>query len=137
MLPQGIPELIRAEQARQHGTFVDVVDLDAYLVKLRERAEFLSDSIGDRCRGFVAFYCNDASTLRAYITLVLVDPQDRGLGIGRTLVAGVLQLARERGFTSCGLEIASSNTGAHALYRSLGFTVVETRGAKQLMEIAL
>jgi ribosomal protein S18 acetylase RimI-like enzyme len=137
MLAENIATLIRAEQSRQQGKFIDVASLDGYLAKLAEKAEFLSDSQCDRCRGFVAFYCNDELTKRAYITLVLVDPQDRGLGIARTLVAGVLQLARERGFTSCGLEVAKTSVAAHALYRSLGFTVIATRGEKDLMEIAL
>jgi ribosomal protein S18 acetylase RimI-like enzyme len=137
MLADNIAALIRAEQSRQDGQFVDVADLDGYLAKLHDKAEFLSDSQGDRCRGFVAFYCNDEVSKRAYITLVLVDPQDRGLGIARTLVAGVLQLARERGFTSCRLEVAKTSVAAHALYRSLGFTAIETRGDKDLMEISL
>lgn len=137
MLPLNLAALVRAEQAVQQGRFVDVPDLEAYLSKLGEKAEILSDSIGGRCRGFVAFYCNDHSTRRAYITLVLVDPQDRGLGIGRSLVSGVLQLARARGFTSCALEVAPSSAAAHALYQSLGFTTVETHDGKDLMEIAL
>jgi ribosomal protein S18 acetylase RimI-like enzyme len=137
VLPEPIATLIREEQQRQENQFVEVADLDAYLAKLRDHAEFLSDAVGDRCRGFVAFYCNDQSAKRAYITLVLVNPQDRGLGIGRTLVAAVLQLARERGFTTCGLEVARASVAAHALYRSLGFKVIETRGDKDLMEISL
>lgn len=137
MLPDPITKLIRDEQQRQQNRFIEVADLDAYLAKLNDNAEFLSDLLGDRCRGVVAFYCNDESTRRAYITLVLVDPHDRGLGIGRTLVAGVLRIARERGFTSCALEVAKTSTAAHALYQSLGFTIVEARGGKDLMEIAL
>ena len=101
------------------------------------RAEILSDLADGRCRGFVAFYANDLATRQAYITLVLVDPRDRGAGVGRALTACVLDLARRRGFTSCRLEVARDNHAAHAMYRALGFRVIEGRAGKDLMEIAL
>jgi ribosomal protein S18 acetylase RimI-like enzyme len=137
MLPEPIRTLILDEHARQGNQFVEDVDLDAYLAKLGDKAEILSDSTDGRCRGFVAFYCNDLATKQAYITLVLVDPRDRGLGIGRALVACVLDLARRRGFASCRLEVARRNGIAHAMYLSLGFHVVEDRAHKDLLEIGL
>lgn len=136
MLCKEVTALIRAEQARQGGRFIADVDLDAYLAKIADRAELVQASAPGRCRGLVAFYCNDQKTRQAYITLVLVDPQDRGLGIGRALVIAALDLAKSRGFTSCRLEVARDNVTAHALYRSLGFGVIETRAAKDLMEVA-
>ena len=137
MLHEPIRALIAAEQSRLDGRFVEGVDFDAYLSKLAVSAEFLADLTADRCRGFVAYYCNDEATKQAYITLVLVDPQDRGSGLGRSLVAGVLDIARRRGFTSCRLEVAKRNAAAYALYLSMGFGTVEDRGGKDLLEIAL
>src|SRR5438552_529400 len=121
MLPESIRSLILAEQTRQENRFIEGIDLDSYLAKLEERAEILSNCVAGRCRGFVAFYCNDQATRQAFITLVLVDPRDRELGIGRALVSGVLELARARGFTSCRLEVTHRNDIAQAMYRSLGF----------------
>ena len=135
MLSESIRSLILDEQARQGNRFVEDVDLETYLVKLGDHAEILSDSAGERCRGIVAFYCNDQTTKQAFITLVLVDPRDRGLGIGQTLVAGVLDIARRRGFTSCRLEVAKRNDTAHAMYLALGFRVIEDRAHKDLLEI--
>jgi ribosomal protein S18 acetylase RimI-like enzyme len=137
MLPESIRALILDEQARQANRFVDDVELDAYLAKLDDRAEILSDSADGRCRGFVAFYCNDHAMKQAFITLVLVDPRDRGLGIGRALVRRVLDLAKRREFTSCRLEVAKHNHAAHAMYLSLGFRAVEERAHKVLLEIGL
>lgn len=136
-LHDSIRSLILAEQTRQENRFIEGVDLDEYLAKLADRAEILSDSVAGRCRGVVAFYCNDESTKQAYITLVLVDPRDRGLGIGRALVACVLDLAKRRGFTSCRLEVAQRNEAAHAMYLSLGFRVVGSSAHKHLLEIGL
>lgn len=137
MLSEPIASLIRAEQARQGGRFVKGVDLEVYLTKLGQRAEILSDAGEGRCRGFVAFYANDQVTKRAFITLVLVNPSDRGLGIGRALTTCVLDLARRRGFTSCRLEVARDNAAAQAVYRALGFRVIEGLMDKDLMEVAL
>lgn len=137
ILPESIRSLIQDEQTRQENRFIEDVDLDEYLAKLAERAEILLDCVGGRCRGFVAFYCNDESTKQAYITLALVDPRDRGLGIGRALVACVLDLAKRRGFTSCRLEVARHNEAVHAMFLSMGFRVVETRPNKHLFEIGL
>jgi ribosomal protein S18 acetylase RimI-like enzyme len=137
MLAETVKTLIREEQARQSGRFVEGIDLEAYLLRLDQRAEIHADHEGTRCRGFVAFYCNDTATRQAYITLVLVAPQDRASGLGRALVSAVLDICRSRGFASCGLEVRSDNASALALYRSLGFTAGEDRSGKQLLEVTL
>lgn len=137
MLPAAVRALIVDEQARQHGRFIDVADLGAYLAKLAERGEMLTESAPDRCRGLVAFYCNDESTRQAYISLVVVHPSDRGGGLGRTLVGAVLEIARQRGFRSCRLEVTKDNEAAKTMYASLGFRAVDDRGQKELMEVAL
>jgi Acetyltransferases len=137
MLSESMQSLIREEQARQHNRFVVGIDLDSYIAKLDAHAEILSDCVSDRCRGFVAFYCNDETTKQAFITLVLVHPRDRKIGIGRALVDGVLALARGRGFTSCRLEVAELNDGARSMYASLGFQVVESHSGKYVLEVNL
>jgi len=137
MLPDAIRTLIEDEQHRQGGHLVEGIDLDQYLKKLGECAELLSDSVAGRCRGFVAFYCNDESTRQAYITMVLVAPEYRRLGIASALVSCVLTLARRRGFTTCRLEVAESNVGAYSVYTALGFVLVERRGPRQLLEVRL
>lgn len=137
MLPDSIKSLILEEQERQGGRFVQGVDMDIYLAKLGAKAEIVSDSIGGRCRGFVAFYCNDIETKKAFITLVMVDPSDRGLGIGKALVAYVLSVAKQRGFIACGLEVSKSNQVAYNMYLSQGFQLVEERGEMYRLEVSL
>ena len=136
MLHESVQSLIREEQARQGDRFVEG-DLEAYLIKLGEHAEILSDAAEGRCRGFVAFYCNDLATKQAFITSVLVDPRDRGRGVGRSLVSCVLELSKRRGFATCHLEVARNNEAARAMYLSMGFRAVGHRGHSDLLEIAL
>lgn len=137
MIDDAIKTLILEEQARQSNRFVEGVDLNTYLHKLGERAEILADTQADRCRGFVAFYCNDLASRQAYITLVLVAAQDRDTGLGRALVAGTLEICRQRGFATCRLEVRKDNAAALAIYRSLGFKLVEERASTSVLEIGL
>jgi hypothetical protein len=68
MISDKIKSLILEEQARQDGRFVRDVGMDTYLAKLGEKAEIVLDVIGGRCRGFLAFYCNNVNTRMAFIT---------------------------------------------------------------------
>ena len=139
MLHESIRALILDEQARQQHRFIEGVDVERYLAKLGEEAEFVADYAGDRCRGFAAFYANqlDSVPKQAYITLLAVDPSDRGDGLGRRLVEQVFDIARERGFTTCRLEVADHNAGALAFYEAIGFHTVEARAGRRLLEISL
>lgn len=136
MIPVSIKTLILDEQFRQNGQFVKV-DLNAYLDKLEAKAEIVADFIDGRCRGFVAYYCNDIQTKLAFITLVLVGPQDRGLGLGQALTLFVLNIARSRGFKVCRLEVNKANQIAYNMYLAQGFYLVEDRGGMYLLEVAL
>lgn len=137
MLCESIASLIRVEHARAGARFLEDVDLEAYLEKLGRHAEFVAHSVDGECRAVVAYYCNDSQTKRAYITLVLVGQRHRRLGLGRALVACVLDIARRRGFTSCRLEVHKHNQPARDMYLSMGFRPVEERPDKHLMEIRL
>lgn len=136
LLPDPIKSLILEEQERQNGRFIQNVDMDLYLAKLGSKSEIVLNCIGGRCRGFVAFYCNDMDTKKAFITLVLVDPRDRGLGLGQALIEFVLSVAKHRGFLSCQLEVSSKNQVAYKMYISQGFELVEDRGEMSLLEVA-
>lgn len=137
MLCDSLKSLILDERARPDAHFLEGVDIDRYLAKLGDNAEIVSDSVSGRCRGFVAFYCNDTNTRQAYITLVLVDPNHRRLGLGRALVAFVLSVAKQRGFRSCRLEVSKRNQPAYDMYLAQGFRVVEDRPRMYLLEIGL
>jgi len=54
-----------------------------------------------------------------------VRPEFRRKGIGRSLVAAIIEEARKRGYTYMRLETLPSMGEAIALYRSLGFSEVE------------
>jgi len=66
------------------------------------------------------------STLRreapeVWIPELVVTEQSRGQGIGRALLEGALQAARERGAVRVALESGTQRATAQSLYRSMGF----------------
>jgi mycothiol synthase len=60
------------------------------------------------------------------IYVIGIDPRAQGSGLGRALAVAGLALLHERGVTTGMLFVAADNTGALALYRSLGFEIHRT-----------
>jgi mycothiol synthase len=60
------------------------------------------------------------------VYVVGVDPQERGAGLGRTLVVAGLQHLRARGLPEAMLYVDADNRSAIQLYQSLGFTHWDT-----------
>lgn len=61
---------------------------------------------------------------RAQMRWLLVEPQARGLGVGRLLVDKALSFCREQGFREIFLWTINFLIPARNMYRSLGFTLV-------------
>lgn len=55
---------------------------------------------------------------------MFVRPDQRGLGVGLTLVQKLIATARVRGRTKMELSSYYTMTGAHKIYRGVGFTDV-------------
>ena len=62
-----------------------------------------------------------------HITNIAVHPTCRRQGIGRTLLQGVLDDARQRKLRLVVLEVRPSNTEARTLYETFGFRVIGRR----------
>ncbi|MCX9191609.1 N-acetyltransferase [Carbonactinospora thermoautotrophica] len=67
----------------------------------------------------------------AQLRWFLVDPAQRGQGLGRRLLRTALDYARERGFSSMFLWTNACLEVAHRLYREAGFTLTESRPVHQ------
>ncbi|GAA1490918.1 GNAT family N-acetyltransferase [Brachybacterium sacelli] len=64
--------------------------------------------------------------------VVAVEERARGRGVGRSLVEGLLDLARERGVERVSLHVSRENERARHVYGALGFeetTLGDARGA--------
>ena len=60
--------------------------------------------------------------LDAYLEELYVAPAMRGQGLGRALLEGAMDTARERGATHMDLGTSEDDTAARGLYESAGFT---------------
>lgn len=74
---------------------------------------------GEPPRGYVATQDQDDGSL--YIDFLGVDPGSRRRGLARDLLTTTLDRAVERGLDRAYLTVYVTNTGARALYASLGF----------------
>ena len=80
---------------------------------------------------------------RAQLRWVLVDPNERGTGLGRHLVEEALAFSREAGAREVYLETTDGLEASSALYRSLGFETVSESvtglwdGERPLIEMRL
>jgi ribosomal protein S18 acetylase RimI-like enzyme len=65
--------------------------------------------------------------LDAHLEELYVVPERRGRGLGRALLEGAMELARERGAAHIDLGTSEDDVAARALYESAGFTNREGR----------
>lgn len=81
----------------------------------------------DRAEGVIGYAVLWCILDQGELANVAVTPRLRGKGLGRRLMARVMEVARERGVEKLYLEVRASNTAALELYRSLGFVEVGIR----------
>lgn len=70
-------------------------------------------------------YCwtmdDPAEKQKGYIRMMGVDPEYRGLGLGRAILVAGIEYLRKRGMTEIELSVDSKNSSAKRLYQSAGF----------------
>ncbi len=66
----------------------------------------------------------------AQLRWFLIDPEIRGMGIGRYLLMDALSFCRDEGFARAFLMTIDVHTEAAALYRSVGFELTEEHPAE-------
>ena len=77
--------------------------------------------------GVVGYLCLWEVADEVHITNIAVRPDRRRRGLGRMLLGGILDEARQRRIRQVVLEVRPSNAEARTLYESFGFRVVGRR----------
>lgn len=130
----GVRSLIWEEQHRQDGRLLPVVNVEEYIDKILLHAEFLCLHTSGKCLGFVAYYCKDASTPDAFITLFVLAPEVRGSGLAASLLNGVTMQSRQHNCSRLTLWVHKNNAGALRFYHRQGFRSCASREDMSLME---
>lgn len=110
------------------------VDIDEYSEKILDKAEILSVVKDGKIVACVILYCNDSDNRRAYIPLVGVLRQYRGLGYAKVLVQSAISMAKSRKFRTLGIHTESES--ALNLYQSIGFDICQD-GYRKYLELKL
>lgn len=114
---------LAAYEKLSHEVRFDQDALAGHLFGDRPHAEVLIGEISDQPRGFALFFHN-FSTFEGrpglYLEDLFVQPEARGAGLGRALLARLAALAIERGCARLEWSVLDWNAPAIAFYRALG-----------------
>jgi ribosomal protein S18 acetylase RimI-like enzyme len=91
---------------------------------VREGVALLAEDDG-RTVGFVFCVLGDRGRRTAHVTDIYVRPEARNKGVGRALLAGILEPARAAGLEHVSLEVLIRNSDARRLYERLGFAPMD------------
>ncbi len=104
------------------------VDLGLYARKLLEHGIVAMVPRGEgQIGGIVGFYANDHERRVAYLSVVVVDGDAQGKGVGTQLIRHALATAAQRGMQRMRLEVQCHDTRVQAFYQHLGFRTLKPR----------
>lgn len=70
-------------------------------------------------------YTPDLSEDDFYISVVVVDEKQRGMGVGTSLMLKAIEIAREKGCSNVILDVDAENAPARSLYEKFGFNITD------------
>ncbi|WP_145203616.1 GNAT family N-acetyltransferase [Sphingobium sp. B2] len=106
-----------------HAVKADPATLAHYLFGPRPMAEVLMAESGGAAIGFALFFHNFSpfeGRPGLYLEELFVQPESRGVGAGRALLARLAQIALERGCARLEWSVLDWNAPAIAVYRAIG-----------------
>lgn len=97
-------------------------------VKFSESSIFLKADNHNENIGYAAFYCNNISERKAYISMIAVKDQYGHYGIGTKLLNEVIKISKNSGMKFLCLESDKQNIKANAFYKKHSFFIVNDTG---------
>lgn len=98
--------------------------IDDYITKLFTSAQVVAIYESNKIIGVICFYCNDMSSLTAYISLIVVDDDSKRKGVGGVLISSAILISKRKGFKFCRLEVNKDNITAISFYGKNEFSVI-------------
>jgi ribosomal protein S18 acetylase RimI-like enzyme len=91
---------------------------------VRDGVALLAEENG-RAVGFIFCVLGESGRKTAHVTDFYVRPEARGAGLGKALLAEVVEPARAAGLDHVSLEVLTRNSAARRLYERLGFVPMD------------
>ena len=114
-----IKKLIEQYIALNEGPFVQT-NIEEYISKLSEKAVIFTFH-ENKQTAFIAFYANNTVNKVAYLSMLIVERELRGRGLGYMLYMQSENYLKQRGFKVYQLEVLNNNKNALKFYSRLGF----------------
>ncbi|WP_440989771.1 N-acetyltransferase family protein [Haloarchaeobius baliensis] len=134
---EGLVEMYR-DYPREHRSMgippTTETQIRGWLTTLHERGTNLLAWDGDRVVGHTGFAPDDGDEPEF---LVYVDPEYHGRGLGTELTRQAIAYAAAAGHRALRLNVDSDNRTAIAVYRKLGFAIVDNSGVELEMRLPL
>lgn len=131
-----VKKLIEKHNDVSDGVYIKT-DIDDYILKLANYATILPYYNNSRLKGFIAYYANDILKQDAYLTMIIIDKEARGEGLGNLLLQSTIFDLVQRGFKNYRLEVLKHNTKAIKMYEKFGFIIEEDRTDMWMMNLKL
>ena len=131
-----LAKLLQSHNSRENGIML-TVPIEDYVTKIIHYATIVPYWIGGELKAFIAYYNNDKSKSLAFLTMILIDKDLQGKGLGKLLLEFSMGDLQKNGFKSYGLEVLKDNEKAIQLYTKLGFIKKESREQLWYMEKSL
>jgi len=99
-------------------------------LKHQNNAEVLLMFVDDVPAGLATIFINFSTfAIKPYMNIhdVVVLDRFRGRGLGKVLIAELIRISEERGYSKLTLEVREDNPAAQQVYRSMGFKECEPR----------
>jgi len=111
----------------------DKILIDLYVDKLIDKSIIITHYESKKLIAFCAFYANDISNKLSYLTMICVDPEWQGKGIGRALIEYWVSFVKKNNFIECRLAVKKDNIKAINLYSKQQFISVADKGGSIIM----
>lgn len=100
------------------------IDIKQFYDKITSYANLITCRINNSLVGLCIFYCNDATSFQAYLSLIAVSGNHRGKGIASELCRLMETKSKSEGMTH--LSMHTNSEIALNLYNKLGYSVIES-----------
>lgn len=99
------------------------VDIKLYSEKLAEHAIHFSVEDDNHVIGMCCCYMNDPNKTKAFLSVICIDPEYVGLGLGKMLMHKFRKHAQINGYEYIELEVHIENRIAIEMYKTLGYFI--------------